>query len=313
MSGRAGTVTVVVVNYNGAGYLGACLDALAVQTLPRHRFEVVVVDNASADGSAALIRTRFPWVRLVALPANVGFAAANNAAVPYAHGERLVLLNPDTAPDPHWLAELSRAADANPHRTAASKLVFEADPGTLNSTGLFLLRDGRGADRGFRHPDTGQYERLEPVFAGCGAAVVLPTPPDGGPVFDPRFFMYTEDLDRGWRDQRDGTGPVYAPRSLVRHRHGAAAGDESPLFWFCVERNRALAALKNGDPVMAAYCAVVLAAKVPQAIARSVRGPRTGRGRWAVTGAVAGAFLSYLRHAPTVLGARFAARGGRCG
>ncbi len=312
MTDSAGLVTVVVVNYNGAAYLAACLDALAVQTLPRYRFEVVVVDNASVDASADLVRTRFPWVRLVALPKNVGFAAGNNAAVPFAHGTRLVLLNPDTVADPHWLEELLRAADANPHRTAASKLVFEADPGTLNSTGLFLLRDGRGTDRGFRHRDEGQYERREPVFAGCGAAVVLPTPADGR-VFDPRYFLYSEDLDRGWRDQSRGVGTVYAPRSLVRHRHGAAVGDESPLFWFYAERNRALAALQNGDPVLAAYCALVLAAKVPQAMVRSLRGPRTGRARWAVTGAVAKAFVSYLRHAPAVLWARFCARGCGCG
>ena len=71
-------VSVVVVNYEGAGHLPACLTALAEQTLPRHHFEVIVVENASTDGSARLIRDRFPWCRLVPSPTNLGFAAGNN-------------------------------------------------------------------------------------------------------------------------------------------------------------------------------------------------------------------------------------------
>ena len=307
-----GPVSVVVVNYNGAAYLPACLAALATQTLPRHAFEVVVIDNASRDGSGDAVRAGFPWVRLVRLPANRGFAGGNNAAVPYCHGTRLVLLNPDTVPDPHFLAELVRAADANPHGTAAGKLVFRADPGKLNSTGLTLLRDGRGADRGFRQPDRGQFERREPVFAGCGAALLLPKPARGSDVFDGRLFLYAEDLDRGWRDRLGGAGPVYAPRAVVSHEHGAAAGDESAVFWFYAERNRALVALKNGDPALVLLTALVLAAKVPEAVVRSARGPRVGRGRWSVTRAVGAAFLSYLWHAPAVLAGRLA-RGGRCG
>ncbi len=304
-------VTVVVVSYNAAGYLGACLAGLAAQTLPRHRFEVVVVDNHSGDGSAGLVRERFPWVRVVAMGVNAGFTGGNNAGASLARGDRVALLNPDTVPDPHWLEELLRAAGHNPHRTACSKLVFLHDPATLNGAGLELLRDGRGADRGFRRHDRGQYERREPVFAGCGAAVLLRVPAGGEPLFDPRLFLYYEDLERGWRDRLRGSGPVYASRSVVRHAHGAAAGDESPVFWFHVERNRALAALKNADWPLAVKCAAVLAAKVPEAVVRSLRGPRTGRARWAVTAAVARALASYVRHAPAVLLHRLWA--GRCG
>ncbi len=302
-------VSVLVVNYNGAKHLPACLTALEQQTLPRHRFEVVVVDNASADGSADLVRERFPWVRLVALDRNTGFAGGNNVAARYAHGRLLVLLNNDTVPDPFWLEELLRAAAENPGGSAASKLVFAHDPRTINSAGLFLLRDGRGADRGFRQPDAGQFEASGPVFAGCGAAVAVPAPPSGRPVFDPRYFVYYEDLDAGWRAELRGEGAVYAPRSLVRHIHGAAAGDESPVFWFHVERNRALTALRNGDPFLAVWGGVGLFAKVAQAVARAAAGRRSWSAAWAVTRAAA----SYLRWAPVVLVERYETRCWRVG
>ena len=166
-------VSVLIVNYNGAKHLSNCLNALADQTLPRHSFEVIVVDNHSPDNSVEMIRSQFPWCHLVALNRNTGFAEGNNIAAKYAHGQLLALLNNDTIPDPFWLEELLRAKSAHPTDAIASKLVFAHDPGVINSTGLFVLRDGRGADRGFRQRDVGQFEALESVFMGCGAALLL--------------------------------------------------------------------------------------------------------------------------------------------
>ena len=297
-------VSVLVVNFNGAAHLPACLAALERQSLPRDRFEVIVLDNASTDGSVKLIRTRFPWVRLVASGRNVGFAEGNNLAARYARGRRLVLLNNDTMPDPFWLEELLRIADRDPAAWVVAKLVFAREPTVINSTGLILLRDGRGADRGFRQVDRGQYEAGGPVFAGCAAAILLPTPPAGEAVFDTRYFFYYEDLDAQWRGRLRKRNVVYAPRAVVRHVHGAAAGDRSPLFHYHVERNRALTALRNADPVLAAWTAGVLFAKVGRTAARAL----AGRERWAVAKSVAGAAGSYLWHAPRVLAERVEAR-----
>ena len=294
-------VSVLVVNFNGARHLPACLTALEKQTLPRDRFEVVLVDNASADGSAGLVRGRFPWVRLVALDRNTGFAGGNNEAARHARGDLLALLNNDTIPDPFWLEELLRARADTGADAVASKLVFAHDPGLVNSAGLFLLRDGRGADRGFRERDVGQFEATQPVFAACGAAVLVPAPPAGEPLFDPRYFLYYEDLDLGWRMRRAGKRFAYAPRSLVRHVHGAAAGEASPVFRFHVERNRALTSLRNADPVLAAWSALVLFAKVGQAAVRAA----LGRERWPAAGAVARAAASYLWLAPAVRAERW--------
>lgn len=295
-------LTVLIVNYNGARHLAPCLAALAAQSYPRHRFEVVMVDNASADGSLELVRRDHPWVRVVRNPANEGFAGGNNAGLPFARGRFVVLLNNDTIPDPHWLAEL--AAEVKPGRAVASKLVFAHDPTLVNSAGLMLLRDGRGADIGFRHADRGQFETPGPIFAGCGAAVVIDTETLDGPLFDPRYFVYYEDLDAFWRARLNGRSAWYAPRSLVRHVHGGSAGEESPLFRFHVERNRALTSLRNADLFLAVWNAVGLAARV----GRSALKWAVGRERGAMFTATARAFASFLWLAPAVLVERYVTR-----
>ncbi len=295
-------VTVLIVNYNGARHLPACLAALAVQTFPRHRFEVVVVDNASRDGSVELLRRDFPWVRVEPRRDNAGFAGGNNAGLPFARGRYLVLLNNDTIPDPHWLSEL--VASAHPGSAAASKLVFAHDPGLVNSAGLDLLRDGRGADRGFRQRDRGQFEQGGPVFAGCGAAVLFDTEALDGPLFDPRYFVYYEDLDTFWRGQLGGTPTRYVPRSLVRHVHGGSAGEESPLFRYHVERNRGLTSLRNGDLFLAATVSFGLALRAARSAAKWLAGRERGRMAWATVRA----FLAFLLLAPAVLAERYTTR-----
>ncbi|MCI0520173.1 MAG: glycosyltransferase [Chloroflexi bacterium] len=107
-------VSVVIVTYNGAHYLPACLDALNAQTYPQERFEVIVADNGSSDGTADLLRQRYPWARCLSLGANLGFCRGNNAAIAQARGEYVVLLNNDTEPSPQWLQALVAAAEADP-------------------------------------------------------------------------------------------------------------------------------------------------------------------------------------------------------
>lgn len=302
--------TVLIVNYNGARHLRPCLGALAAQTLPRHRWEVVLVDNASRDESVRLIEAEYPWVRVVRNRRNDGFAGGNNAGLPFCRGRFVVLLNNDTVADPHWLAEL--AAEVRPGRAVASKLVFAHDPTTVNSAGLQLLRDGRGTDRGFRHADRGQFETPADVFAGCGAAVALDRDTFGGPLFDPAYFVYYEDLDTFWRAGLAGRVARYAPRSLVRHVHGGTAGDETPLFRFHNERNRVLTSLRNADGFLAVWNLLGLAARVPRSALKWAVGRERGRMAWATARALAAVVVRL----PAVLTERYVTRwraGAACG
>lgn len=296
--------SVLIVSFNGRRHLPACLSALAVQTFPPHQFEVIVVDNGSTDSSPEEISEQFPWVRVVKLSYNAGFSGGNNAGLPYLHGRYVVLLNNDTFPDPHWLAELASAV--KPGAAAASKLVFADDPTALNSGGLQLLRDGRGFDRGFRTRDIGQCEHSRAAFAACGAALVVDRQAVQPTLFDPRYFMYYEDLDAAWQGQLAGRPMAYASRSLVRHVHGGSAGDESPMFRFHVERNRTLTSVRNADPFLAVWSLMGQAARVVRSVGRSVRGKES----WALTFATLRAFASLVRHLPAAVVARYFIRHG---
>ena len=296
-------LSILIVNYNGARHLGPCLAALAAQTYPRHHFEVVVVDNASSDGSIEFIRREHSWARVVRLPVNAGFAGGNDAGLSFTRGRFVVLLNNDTIPDPHWLAELAAEVERT-GAPATAKLVFAGDPATVNAAGLQLLRDGRAIDLGFRHRDAGQFEAPRAVFAGCGAALAIDTAALDGPPLDPRYFMYYEDVDAGWRAALAGRATRYAPRSLVLHVHGGSAGDESPVFRFHVERNRALTSLRNADPFLAAWNAVGLVARVVRSGLRWL----LGRERGAMFRATAAALASFLVLAPVVLAERYLTR-----
>jgi hypothetical protein len=107
-------VSVIVLNYNGAHFLPTCLDALKKQTYPADRFEVIVTDNGSTDDSLHLLKSDYPWVRLLENGANLGFSIANNKAARIARGDYRILLNNDTAPEPTWIEKMAEAANADP-------------------------------------------------------------------------------------------------------------------------------------------------------------------------------------------------------
>jgi GT2 family glycosyltransferase len=118
-------VTVVIVNYNGAHLLPACLAGVRAQDLPAEQFRTVVVDNASTDGSLELLAKDFPWVEVIASSMNTGFAGGNNLALREVATEYAVLLNNDAVPEPGWLSALVATLDADPDLGAlASKAVF---------------------------------------------------------------------------------------------------------------------------------------------------------------------------------------------
>ena len=310
MEPDAQITSVIIVNYNGAHFLRECLDALRAQSVPLHRFEVIVVDNASHDESGELIRSEFPWVRYVSLRENRGFAGGNNAGFRVAHGDCFVLLNNDTAADPHFLAELLAAAEREPRAGAiASKLVFHGQPDMLNSAGSRLLPDGHGQDRGFRDIDDGRFERDQDVFAGCGAALLLRRAmldETGG--FDERYFMYYEDVDLAWRARHRGWTIRYAPRSVVRHVHCGSSGEWSPFFTYHVERNRVLTSIRNGDLIAATWTFFSLFSRLRKAAARLAVGPGPVRKRWSILRAYLLSAVSLTALLPAFLCERYRLR-----
>jgi glycosyltransferase involved in cell wall biosynthesis len=120
----APVATVVVVTWNAGELLRLALDGLAVQDLPAGTFEVVVVDNASVDGTAELVQEHYPWVRLVRNTTNLGFAGGNNSALRHVSTPFAVLLNNDAVPQPDWLRTLLAAFDDPDVGVATGKVLF---------------------------------------------------------------------------------------------------------------------------------------------------------------------------------------------
>lgn len=172
-------VSVIIVNYNGAGYLPTCLNALCQQTYPADCFEVIVSDNASGDGSLDLLQRAYPWVRVLENDKNLGFAAGNNVAIAAARGEYLILLNNDTAPDPNWLENIVRVAQEHPQAGLVSghlrlyydQLVLELEAETITPSndgrelGVQVFEVDSGAPRGVIQYLEGFYGR-EPHPSG---------------------------------------------------------------------------------------------------------------------------------------------------
>src|SRR2546430_6048747 len=139
---RPASVAVVIVNWNSGGHLDRALSALSRQTVRPAR--MIVVDNASSDGSADGLEGRHPGVEVIHAGANLGFAAGNNLGVRAADGcEWVALLNPDAFPEPDWLEQLLDAAHAHPEYSFfGSRLVMADDSGRLDGTGDIVHTSG---------------------------------------------------------------------------------------------------------------------------------------------------------------------------
>jgi len=232
------SASVIIANWNGARHLRVCLDSLRRQTHPD--FEVIVVDNGSADGSVAMVQEEYPEVRLLALPENCGFVVACNRGAAMARGEVLVMLNNDTEAEPGWLEALCRALEAHPEAgAAASKLLLFDRRDTLHAAGDILGPGFMPANRGVWEVDRGQYDHDRWVFGACGGAAAYRRQvweQLGG--FDERLFMYLEDVDLAWRMQRAGWRTLFVPEARVYHHLSATGGGRVASYY--VGRNTIL-------------------------------------------------------------------------
>ncbi|GAB4572990.1 MAG: glycosyltransferase family 2 protein [Anaerolineae bacterium] len=224
-------VSVVVINWNGAHHLPTCLDALRAQTYPH--LEVIVADNASTDGSQALVQESYPEVRLLALPENRGFTGGNNAGIRASRGAIVILLNNDTEVAPDWVAALVDAFRRHPDAgLAASKMLLFQQRDTFHTAGDLYRVDGLPGNRGVWQKDTGQYDREEYVFGACGGALAVRREVlDTIGLLDDDFFFSAEDVDFAWRAQLAGFRCVYVPGAVVYHHLAATGGDVTASFY----------------------------------------------------------------------------------
>lgn len=243
-------VSVAIVNWNRRDLLRACLQSLTKQTFPE-RFEVILVDNGSTDGSTEMALTEFGntpafELNVIENSANRGFCAANNQAFAAASGEFVALLNNDAEANPEWLAALVNSFESRPDfGMAASKILVHEDPCRIDKAGHLIYFDGQNRGRGSGEWDIGQYDQVEEVLwpDGC-AAMYRRAMLDHIGGFDEDFFAYADDAELGLRARISGWRCIYVPTAVVRHHRGATLGVGSVRRLHLIERNRVLLAAK---------------------------------------------------------------------
>lgn len=241
------TVSVIIVNYNSGARLSRCLDQLARQIY--RDFEVIIIDNASTDGSldAALAQSEAVMpARVIRSEENIGFAAANNRAAQGARGDWLAFLNPDAYAERDWLSALISAANRYPWADAFGSTQLMADsPDVIDGAGDVYHILGVGYRGGYGHdaartPDDGE------CFAPCAAAALYRRAAFerlGG--FDERFFCYGEDVDLGFRLRLAGGHAVQVRDARVLHEGSGVTGRYSPFTVYHGNRNRIWLTYKN--------------------------------------------------------------------
>jgi GT2 family glycosyltransferase len=233
--------SVIIVSYNGCDQLQGCLRSL--QDDLHEGYEVIVVDNASQDGSVEMLRRDFPHITLIANPTNAGFGGGNNSGASYAQGRYLAFLNPDTRIEPGWLEALISALEADPTAgLATSKILLLDDPGRINTCGNEVHISGLTLCRGMGMPSSA-YHQVEEVGAVSGAAFAIRRElfeRIGG--FDPSFFLYMEDTDLSLRARLAGFRCLFVPGSVVYHDYRLTFGPKKTYYQ---ERNRYRLLLKS--------------------------------------------------------------------
>lgn len=215
--------TIIIPNYNGITYLPVCLDALRRQDC--QEFETIVVDNASVDGSQALIARDYPEIKLISLPENQGFCGAVNAGIHASRTPYVILLNNDTEAAPGFVRGLLSAIQKDPRRFSCSaKMLQFYYREQIDDAGNYYSALGWAYARGKGRPQE-NYSREKQIFASCaGAAIYRKKIMEQIGYFDETHFAYLEDLDLGYRARIHGYINVFTPEAVVFHIGSGTTG-----------------------------------------------------------------------------------------
>lgn len=255
MNAHPGRIAVIIVNWNSGDLLRRCVESLSLQTLQPDR--VIIVDNASSDGSIDWIDKVMSGVELKVLEINSGFAAANNIAVKMADDcEWVALLNPDAFPEPEWLNELASAAVRNPRFTFfGSRMINARDPLFMDGTGDEYHVCGLVWRRGFGELAEEHTPQDGEIFSPCAAAALYSRKAfmDAG-GFDESYFCYSEDIDLGFRLRLAGHECMYVSSAVALHMGSGLTSRHSDFTVYHGHRNLVWTFVKDMPwPLLAWY------------------------------------------------------------
>ena len=237
-------VSVIIPTWNGGKWLDGCLNSLTSQDF--RDFEILVVDDASTDGSSDHLEERFPCVRVLQLTVHHGFAKAVNAGITATSGEYVVLLNNDTLPSISFIRNLVQAMDMMPPDVGslASCMRSMDNPMLLDDTGDIFTWYGHALKRGHGRPVV-EFKGDREILSACaGAAMYRRKFLNDAGGFDEVFVSYLEDLDLGLRGRLLGYRHMYVESADVLHKgHGSSLPTGDYIRF--VTRNRLMLIGKN--------------------------------------------------------------------
>jgi len=232
-------VSVTLVTFNSGRFIKRCLESVLAQKYPS--LEIIVVDNASTDGTIDILEQFEEKCRIVYNEENIGFAAAQNQAIDLSSGEWVLTLNPDVLLLPDFVQALMDAGQMDSTvgtvcgKLLALKPTFDIpDKPRVDSTGIYFTPMLRHLDRGSQEIDNGHYLNYEYVFGATAAAALyrremIADISVDGEFFDPDFFVYREDADVAWRAQLLGWRCIYTPHARGYHVRNVLPGNRRAL------------------------------------------------------------------------------------
>lgn len=243
------TLAVIVLSWNGVQLTRETLDSLrACRVPPGWRAHVLVVDNASTDGSPEAVAAEYPWAELLALRENRRFAGGNNAGIERAleqGAHAVMLLNNDVQADPGLVEKLLAALEESPGPAAAAPLIYHAAPTDLvwYAGGRCVPALAHSSHRGLRTRDRGQYRSIEATgyLTGCCLVATAEAWRKVG-LLDERYFIYAEDADWSLRARAAGVRLLFVPTARLWHQVSASSGGAANA-WKIYQRLRANARL----------------------------------------------------------------------
>jgi len=252
-------VSILVLNYNGRRWLFSCLSSLLKTEYPQ--YEIILVDNASTDGSVEFVKKNFPRVKIIKFSQNLGYALAYNIAYKYAKGDILVFLNNDTMVSSNWLKEIIKfLSKVRTPIIVGPKICKMYNKRKLDSAGGVVNILGFTWSRGYLDDaDDPKYNKIYEPFYVSGAALIIPKQlfEELG-CFDASYFMYCEELDLCWRARLRGYKIIYFPRSIIYHYGSPSLKKYSVRYYYLNTRNMIVTMIKclerkNLIPMLTAY------------------------------------------------------------
>lgn len=232
-------VSVTIVTYNSGRFIKRCLESVLLQKYQNK--EVIVIDNASTDGTVDILEQFEDRCQIIYNDENIGFAAAQNQAITLSAGDWVLTLNPDVLLLPNFIQSLVDAGQMDPKiGTVCGKLLtilatfdLPAKP-LVDSTGIYFTPTLRHLDRGSQEVDNGHYLNYEYVFGATAAAALyrrnmIDDVSFDDEFFDPDFFVYREDADVAWRSQLLGWRCIYTPNARGYHVRNVLPGNRRAL------------------------------------------------------------------------------------